>query len=109
MIWEFGELGYNYSINSNEKGEVSDDYRTAPNPIHWEYYNNASRKGLYDVYAKLMTIRNANPELFEGNATMDWKVTANDSEMRTRNCLKEMQQWIGKLPQTIGTTEDICI
>ena len=78
MIWEFGELGYNYSINSNEKGEVSDDYRTAPNPIHWEYYNNASRKGLYDVYAKLMTIRNANPELFEGNATMDWKVTAND-------------------------------
>lgn len=78
MIWEFGELGYNYSINSNEKGEVSDDYRTAPNPIHWEYFDNASRKGLYDVYSKLMTIRNANPELFEGNATLDWKVTAND-------------------------------
>ena len=33
MIWQFGELGYDFSINSNETGTaVSEEYRTSRKP-----------------------------------------------------------------------------
>ena len=37
----------------------------------WEYLDNADRKGLHDVYAALMKLRNAHPELFDANANFD--------------------------------------
>ena len=47
MIWQFGELGYDFSINSNETGTaVSEEYRTSRKPIRWDYYENATRKEL---------------------------------------------------------------
>ena len=33
--------------------------------------DNADRKGLHDVYAGLMKLRNAHPELFDANANFD--------------------------------------
>lgn len=56
MIWQFGELGYDVSINENG--------RTGRKPRHWEYYDNADRKYLFDVYSKLLYLRNQHPELF---------------------------------------------
>ena len=75
MIWQFGELGYDVSINANQSGEVVDgeEHRTDRKPIHWDYYDDANRKGLYDVYSKLMELRNENPELFD-EATFTWQV-----------------------------------
>lgn len=46
MLWQFGELGYDVSID--EGG------RTGEKPIRWEYYKNADRKALFDTYAKLI-------------------------------------------------------
>jgi len=66
MIWQFGELGYDISIEENG--------RTGKKPIKWEYYNDNDRKGLYDVYSKLITLRTSHKELFESSTTMDWKV-----------------------------------
>jgi 1,4-alpha-glucan branching enzyme len=57
MIWQFGELGYDYSINACPDGTVNNDCRTANKPIKWEYYQDASRKNLYDVYASLIKLR----------------------------------------------------
>lgn len=61
MIWEFGELGYDYSrcylsSNNNETGDC--DKKLDPKPIRWDYYNNTNRKALYDVYANLAKLRN---------------------------------------------------
>lgn len=56
MIWQFGELGYDISIN--EGG------RTGKKPIKWEFYENADRKFLYDIYSKLLYLRKQYPELF---------------------------------------------
>jgi hypothetical protein len=56
MIYEFGELGYDISINYID--------RIAPKPIHWEYYNNPDRKHLHDVFAALAKIRVDEP-IFE--------------------------------------------
>lgn len=70
MVWQFGEMGYDISIEENG--------RTGRKPLHWEYLDNADRKGLHDVYAALMKLRNAHPELFDANATLTWKVETSD-------------------------------
>lgn len=70
MIWQFGELGYDVSID--EGG------RTGQKPPHWDYLDNDSRKGLHDAYAHLMALRRNNPDLFGQSAFKHWKVSASD-------------------------------
>lgn len=75
MVWQFGELGYDYSINSNQAGTaVSDNYRTARKPLKWDYFDNSDRKALYELYGKLLVLRNTHPELFTSSTTFTWKV-----------------------------------
>jgi len=58
MIWQFGELGYDISI----------DYicRTCNKPILWNYFTENSRKRLYDVYKASIELRNSHP-VFTGD------------------------------------------
>ncbi|RKD20145.1 alpha-amylase [Pelobium manganitolerans] len=58
MIWQFGELGYDVSINFNG--------RTGEKPIRWDYFADPARKALYDVYAKLIKLRLGN-DVFTSN------------------------------------------
>ncbi|MGL4851303.1 MAG: alpha-amylase family glycosyl hydrolase [Phocaeicola sp.] len=79
MIWQFGELGYDFSINSNQSGtEVNDQYRTSRKPLRWDYLENSDRKAVYEIYAKLMELRNAHPELFCSSTAFTWKVGVSD-------------------------------
>ncbi len=57
MMWQFGELGYDFSINACGNGTVNTNCRTDPKPIRWDYLQNANRKALHDVYSKLLTLR----------------------------------------------------
>jgi glycosidase len=50
MIWQFGELGYDVSIDF--------PCRVCNKPILWNYFAEARRKQLYDVYAAMMHLRN---------------------------------------------------
>ena len=70
MIWQFGEMGYDVTIEENG--------RTGRKPLHWEYLDNEYRKALHDTYAQLLKLRNEQPELFCGNATLSWKVGVSD-------------------------------
>ena len=70
MIWQFGEMGYDITIEENG--------RTGRKPLHWEYLDNEYRKALHDTYAQLLKLRNEQPELFCGNATLSWKVGVSD-------------------------------
>ena len=87
MIWQFGELGYDISGGNGD---------TDPKEPHWEYYDNAQRKGLYDTYVKLLQIRRYNPDLFSSDAEFYWNVGVNDWEtgrfitMRNANHTKEL-------------------
>ncbi len=58
MIWQFGELGYPYSINTCTDGSVNSNCRLANKPIRWDYLNQAPRKRLYDVYAAMNALKN---------------------------------------------------
>lgn len=61
MIWQFGELGYDYSINTCSDGTtITEDCRVAEKPIRWEYFDNTNRKSLYNAYAKLIKLRKEN-------------------------------------------------
>lgn len=71
MIWQFGELGYDYSINYN--GD-----RTAEKPVKWEYKNNPERRRLLEAYSKINTLRNYHAELFATDATFSYKLAQND-------------------------------
>jgi glycosidase len=57
MIWQFGELGYDYSINYCPNGTINNGCRTDPKPIRWDYYQKPARKALFDVYSKLIKLR----------------------------------------------------
>lgn len=79
MIWQFGELGYDFSINADASGTVlGESYRTARKPIRWDYYETAERRGLYEVYARLTALRNAHPELFGSGSFREWRVGLSD-------------------------------
>ena len=75
MIWQFGELGYDYSINypSGTEGD-----RTSRKPAVWEYMDDAARKGLYDTYSALLKFRAENPRFFDSDAEFRWYVSGNE-------------------------------
>lgn len=63
MIWQFGELGFPFSINTCSNGTVSENCRLDnKNPV-WGYYNDPFKRGLFDVYANLLRLR-INPSYF---------------------------------------------
>jgi 1,4-alpha-glucan branching enzyme len=70
MIWQFGELGYDISI---EEGG-----RTGRKTPKWEYLDVPERKALYDTYCDLIKFRRDNPEFFDQTASFSWKVGQND-------------------------------
>ena len=86
MIWQFGEMGYDYSIDSNGG-------RTNPKPSAWGWLNLAHRNAAYEAAAKIITLRTKYPTAFtEGTFSMqigtdDWSagrriaLTHNDLNM----------------------------
>ncbi|HEX7846877.1 MAG TPA: alpha-amylase family glycosyl hydrolase [Chitinophagaceae bacterium] len=71
MIWQFGERGFDLSINRCENGTISNDCRLSKKPPMWEYMQNVQRKRLYDIYSSLNKLR-AHPwykDVFIANGT----------------------------------------
>lgn len=52
MIWQFGELGYDVSINQNG--------RTGEKPIHWEYNTQANRLTLKNAFSLFINLKKKN-------------------------------------------------
>ena len=72
MMWQFGELAYDYSINMNDKGELGsgDDYRTHRKPIPWKlgYDKDTNRMALYNNLCKIISFRTDNPQIFSSDS-----------------------------------------
>lgn len=71
MLWQFGELGYDFSINYCKDGTTNSNCRLDNKPIRWDYFQNPNRKKLYDTYSKLIKLRQ-NPlfkDVFVTNVT----------------------------------------
>ena len=70
MIWQFNELGYDYSINSTKGStKISDDNRTSvkeqPEKLGW--FTDSLRMAQYDKVSQIVNLRtHVMPELFMG-------------------------------------------
>ncbi len=53
MIWQFGELGYDVSIDYNG--------RVGRKPVRWNYANESNRRQLHGTYAKLIHLKRNYP------------------------------------------------
>ena len=70
MIWQFGELGYDVSIENGG--------RTGKKAPRWDYLDVPERKALYDTYCGLIRFRRDNPEFFGKSASFSWSVEDDD-------------------------------
>ncbi len=82
MIWQFGELGYDISINENG--------RTGAKPIRWDYLNNPDRQKLYKVFSTLIRLKQDLPVfrssdfLIEATSDPVKKLTVSDASMKVK-------------------------
>lgn len=78
MLWQFGEMGYDFPIDYCENGTIG-DCRTDPKPIRWDYLNNPHRRRLHDVVSALLNLRK-NHDAFE---TTDFQLNLGGGSLRT--------------------------
>ena len=64
MIWQFGELGYDYSLYYNND-------KLSPKPIRWDYFNNPNRQRLFQIYSSLIKLKQDQPVFETSDYTID--------------------------------------
>jgi 1,4-alpha-glucan branching enzyme len=69
MLWQFGELGFEYSINRCENGAINNDCRLSIKPTVWEYLDEYPRKQLYNHTAGLIKLKTGANVFQDGVAT----------------------------------------
>jgi 1,4-alpha-glucan branching enzyme len=79
MIWQFGELGYDFSIDYNG--------RVGNKPIKWEYYD--ERKRLYQVFSSLIKLKTTEAAFNTSDYAIDLsgavkRIELNHSDMNVR-------------------------
>jgi 1,4-alpha-glucan branching enzyme len=79
MIWQFGELGYDVSIESGG--------RTSEKPLKWNYYGQPDRYRLYQIYSIMNQLRKTEA-VFSTNdysyalSTPQKRISLNSSDMK---------------------------
>ncbi len=77
MIWQFYELGYDFSINRCGNGTVTTNCRTDKKPIRWDYFQNADRKKLYNVVSAVMKLKNRYSDVFAADIASGYDLGCN--------------------------------
>lgn len=80
MIWQFGELGYDYSIDY--------DCRVCNKPIRWDY-NRSKRRRVYQVWSALIGLKTSEPAFRSTDFTLSVseaskRIEINHSDMDVR-------------------------
>jgi len=78
MIWQFGELGYDYSI---EYG-----CRVCNKPVRWDYYDDNNRLRIYQVWSELIKLKKTYAAFRTTNYSLNVsglskRINLNDDEM----------------------------
>ncbi len=70
MLWQFGELGYDYSINHCQDGTINDGCRVSPKPVRWDYQDELQRRLLFEHTRDLIRLRKEYDLFTSGEATI---------------------------------------
>jgi hypothetical protein len=81
MIWQFGELGYEVSID--------DGCRICNKPIRWNYYDQPARRQVYELWADLIQLKSSEPVFSSSDFNLDVRgavkhITLSDPGMEVR-------------------------
>jgi hypothetical protein len=73
MLWQFGELGYDKSINFCPNGTINPNCRVGNKPLPWGngnlgYYENAERQKVYKAMAAILRLINSNKAVFKSGS-----------------------------------------
>ena len=79
LIWQFGELGYDLSINY-PSGQDYD--RLTPKPIRWNYYQDEWRRKLYKTFAVLINLRKSEQVFHSPDAYASMSVSESTKQIR---------------------------
>ena len=89
MLWQFGELGYDVSINENG--------RTGNKPIRWNYFSQGARKAVYNTWSKVFTLKTEEP-IFE---TTDFSISLGGSTGIKSVTLRDAQAEQGAISEVV--------
>jgi len=70
MVWQFGELGYDYSIDY--------DCRVCNKPIRWDYYKTGVRRRVYQIWSALIELKRTEAAF----SSDDFALTVSDAAKR---------------------------
>jgi len=68
MIWQFGELGYDYSINYPS---LTSSDRVTAKPIRWDYKNDSNRNYLFNTFSALIQLKKTYPAFSNANFSIN--------------------------------------
>ncbi len=73
ILWQFEELGYDYSINTCSDGvTINEDCRTSAKPVRWDYRDDPNRYRIHEIISGLATLKTQHPDPFQtGNFNWD--------------------------------------
>ena len=77
MLWQFGELGYDISIDQGG--------RVGNKPLHWEYLQDSDRKKLFDTYRALLNLRAKHPAFRNSGANVQLAVSGKAKRIVIKN------------------------
>ena len=85
MLWQFGELGFDLSINRCENGTISDGCRLSNKPPKWDYKQEGSRLALFNQTADLIRLKNWYNVFQDGQLTMGSDGLIKHAVIRNKN------------------------
>jgi len=71
MVWQFSELGFDFSINRCVQGNISENCRLDPKPAFWSEQFDPFRQDLYHKLATLFQFKANTPALSSTNFILD--------------------------------------
>ncbi len=78
MLWQFGELGYDFSINYCPDSSINDGCRTDLKPVRWDYYQDQDRRDLYEITRAMIWLKTC----YDVFNTRDLRLSVSDDDRK---------------------------
>ncbi|WP_370087813.1 alpha-amylase family glycosyl hydrolase [Ekhidna sp.] len=69
LLWQFGEMGFDYSINRCTDGSISNNCRLSNKPTTWHYLDNTGNENLFKVTSELIHLKTTYEVFKTGNVS----------------------------------------